>query len=782
MDESGNPAGAPPLRHGRIEAAEGRHFRTLFELGAAGTLSDGQLLERFATRKGAGAELAFAALVERHGPMVLRVARSALRDEHSAHDAFQATFLILARKGASLWVRDSIGPWLHAVAWRVASQARVAEARRRRSERSAARLESTSTRDDDRHDLARVLDEEIARLPAPYRSAVVACHLEGLTQHDAARRLGWPVGTLQSRLDRARRTLRDRLARRGYAPTLALPPLIPLSIPDALIHATARAATAVPTAGLAGPAVLALMEATTKGLFMTPWKIAAATLVMAGGLAASGLYLGQGQGQPARATDGLGVEAPQAPTDPKTDQPAPSAPAKAESGPTTVDLDIQGFKYPAPDQLLAAAGKRPKPEEPAVPPPADGPGRPALLAFFNSDSISENLKNNELDILVRAGYPVRSVPIKSIEDAPAARYKIASTKTVLLVDPEGVEIARHTGFLGPAELARFYNDNRPKVASPPASASTDQAEPELIDTSAPKPWETCVRIKIGHEGEPLGLCSGTIVQSTPGATIILTAAHNFRLKGGAKMWIAVELFDGVLVGRSPAKVGPSRATTPGSLIDIDFTHDVALIRIRSHRVLPASPVVPASWKPEAGMPMVAMGCSLGNDPTAWSTKILDPRVAMNNSTTHERFVEMKCEHRPAEGRSGGGLYTTDGYVAGVGNFADPHEKTGLYAVPEAIHRILDRNGLSAVYGGIPKPSNAAEPKKWDVATSEANPYIKRWDPAPPELPVPPAVSDTDRRLAELERKLDRVVEALDNLASGKKLEGPIGDFGSPRRR
>ena len=250
-------------------ATESRLLRTLFALGAVGSLTDGQLLERFATLGGDPAELAFATLVERHGPMVLRVARSALVDEHSADDALQATFLILARKARSLWVRDSLGPWLHAVAYRVASQSRSAEARRRLVEVDSARPEAHHPRESDRSDLRRAIHEEIERLPHPYRLAVVACHLDGQAQHEAAARLGWPVGTLQSRLDRGRRRLRDRLQRRGFAPWLGplagrFPP-----VPHALIDSTARAAATLQAggkaAGVIAPAVLALIETTTKG-------------------------------------------------------------------------------------------------------------------------------------------------------------------------------------------------------------------------------------------------------------------------------------------------------------------------------------------------------------------------------------------------------------------------------------------------------------------------------------------------------------------------------------
>ena len=100
-----------------------RQLGTVFNLGTTGDVTDGQLLERFATRGGEAGELAFAALVERHGPMVLRVCRHALGNANDAEDAFQVTFLILVKQARSLWVADSLGPWLHRVAHRVATRA-----------------------------------------------------------------------------------------------------------------------------------------------------------------------------------------------------------------------------------------------------------------------------------------------------------------------------------------------------------------------------------------------------------------------------------------------------------------------------------------------------------------------------------------------------------------------------------------------------------------------------------------------------------------------------------
>jgi RNA polymerase sigma factor (sigma-70 family) len=198
---------------GRSSAVR-KHLQVLFTAGAVGDLTDGELLERFVMRRDQGA---FEVLVERHGPMVLRVCRGVLADRHDAQDAFQATFLVLVRRAGSVRRRDSVASWLFGVAGRVAARARADAARRRRHEREAAAM---STRSDggegeDRPDPGPVLHEEVARLPEKYREAVVLCYLEGHTYEAAARRLRRPVGTIKVRLSRARDLLRGRLARRG---------------------------------------------------------------------------------------------------------------------------------------------------------------------------------------------------------------------------------------------------------------------------------------------------------------------------------------------------------------------------------------------------------------------------------------------------------------------------------------------------------------------------------------------------------------------------------------
>src|SRR5262249_30103589 len=156
------------------------------------------------------------ALVHRHGPRVLRVCRKTLRDPNDVQDAFQATFLVLVQKARSLWVRDSLGPWLHRVAHRVATRARSSAAGRREHERRAAATRPTHYSEPcDPEDVEAILHQEIDRLPERYRAPVVLCDLQGLTHERAARHLGWPVGTVKTRLARARELLRGRLSHRG---------------------------------------------------------------------------------------------------------------------------------------------------------------------------------------------------------------------------------------------------------------------------------------------------------------------------------------------------------------------------------------------------------------------------------------------------------------------------------------------------------------------------------------------------------------------------------------
>jgi len=273
-----------------------RHLRTLLELGSPSRLTDGQLLERFATRGDGSGELAFGVLVDRHGPMVLRACRSVVRDDHEAMDAFQATFLVLARKGRSLWVRDSIAPWLHRVARRVAGKARAGALRRRALERRLAGVAvgETSDRAVERSDLASIVHEEVDRLPERYRGPIVLCDLGGQTCEEAAQTLSCPVGTVASRLARGRARLRDRLARRGLAPLGALAlaestRAIGGEVPLALLSATLRAIHLHPAAIGPSSAVAAQLSGDiARSLLMDKIRAIAAASAVAATLAAVG--------------------------------------------------------------------------------------------------------------------------------------------------------------------------------------------------------------------------------------------------------------------------------------------------------------------------------------------------------------------------------------------------------------------------------------------------------------------------------------------------------------
>ncbi len=271
-----------------------RFLRVLFDAGAAGGLTDAELLERFLARDPGTAELAFAVLVERHGPLVQRVCRGVLRDQHLAEDAFQSTFLVLVKKASSLRVQTTLAPWLHSVAVRVSRDARATAAQRAKHERKAAELatELRSTETDPREDLERQLQEELAKLADRHRRPIVLCDIQGLTHEQAARLLGTPVGTIKSRLARGRDQLRSRLARRGMVhsggamPAILAAGAVKPELTTVLIDRTARLATLATehealTAANIPSSVAILAQGALKSMSISRLKIAAAVLLTA---------------------------------------------------------------------------------------------------------------------------------------------------------------------------------------------------------------------------------------------------------------------------------------------------------------------------------------------------------------------------------------------------------------------------------------------------------------------------------------------------------------------
>jgi polysaccharide biosynthesis/export protein len=179
-----------------------RDIQTLFDVGTASGLSDRQLLDRFVNRH--DAEASFEVLVLRHGPMVFRVCQNLLDDRNDAHDAFQATFLILVRRCRSMKRIESVGGWLYGVACRVAARARVESARRRTVEKRAAfrvveATDASQETDAEHAVFCPIIQEEVRRQPEKYHTVVVLCYWASLTHEQAATQIGCPVGTVRSR-------------------------------------------------------------------------------------------------------------------------------------------------------------------------------------------------------------------------------------------------------------------------------------------------------------------------------------------------------------------------------------------------------------------------------------------------------------------------------------------------------------------------------------------------------------------------------------------------------
>ena len=237
--------------------------------------TDRELLERFFRGQD---EAGFKTLVRRHGPRVLSVCRRVLHHEQDAEDAFQATFLVLARRGGSLANPELLGSWLYGVAHRIAMKIRARVARRRAQERYGASLNHAEEPLVDLawRELRSALDEELNRLPDKYRLPLVLCYLQGLTNEEAARRLGWPVGSISYRLARGRAMLRGRMrSHQREAPAGLLAFMLALEpgggqVSEGLIEATAHAAAGL-VRGEVGAGVLvservaALVKAALRG-------------------------------------------------------------------------------------------------------------------------------------------------------------------------------------------------------------------------------------------------------------------------------------------------------------------------------------------------------------------------------------------------------------------------------------------------------------------------------------------------------------------------------------
>ena len=348
----------------------GRHaaiqeLGTLLTDGAIGTLSDGQLLDRFVERRESST---FEAIVQRYGPLVWGVCRHVLRDHHDAEDAFQATFLVLARKAASVMPREKLGNWLYGVAVQTAMKARSTREKRRVRERQVReRVETEAVPDEHLNELLWRLDREVTRLPEKYRLPIVLCELEGKTHRQAAEQLGWPVGTVSGRLSRARSLLarpvvspRHGRSRSGRWESCWLMMWRRAGVPPELVRSTAQAASlstaGTATAGVVSARVAALTGEVLKTMLLNKLKLATAMLLVALALAAGGTSLTYRAHatEPAEQTKDAeksteqsnAAEVVQEEIPPPDEQPKPAEPPKAEqpkrvegtrTGPTEID-------------------------------------------------------------------------------------------------------------------------------------------------------------------------------------------------------------------------------------------------------------------------------------------------------------------------------------------------------------------------------------------------------------------------------------------------------------
>lgn len=264
-----------------------RHVQHLVEVQRNGSLSDHRLLERFATQRD---ETAFEVLVQRHGPMVLSVCRRVLGHEQDAEDAFQAAFLILARKGGEIRRKD-VGCFLYRLAYRLAIRARGQKVKRLcREHRTESVLAPDPVSEVTWREVRQIVDEETQRLPERLRSPLVLCYLEGKTQDEAAQLLGWSKSTLRRRLTQARERLQRRLVTRGLVPMVALTAsLFAEEIEAAALSALARTTVRAAVSGTASPSIAALVEAGCTLVSASKTKVATLLLLTVSLLSAAGV-------------------------------------------------------------------------------------------------------------------------------------------------------------------------------------------------------------------------------------------------------------------------------------------------------------------------------------------------------------------------------------------------------------------------------------------------------------------------------------------------------------
>ncbi|MBP3960272.1 sigma-70 family RNA polymerase sigma factor [Gemmata sp. G18] len=322
---------------------------------------DRDLLARFVTTRD---EEAFAEIVRRHGPMVLAACRRVTGRPHDAEDAFQAAFLVLARRAGHLTRPELLANWLYGVACRTALDARASRRRAEEHVVSAAPEPAAPHPRDDSADLRRVIDEELAKLPDKYRTAVVLCDLEGLPRHTAAAQLGIPEGTLSSRLAHARKVLGDRLARRGVTASVtaisavvgrdSLATVVPHTLTNTTVYAAARFVPGGIVPAGVSPAVSSLTDGVLKTMLATRLRQAFGIGLLACGLIGVGGALAQQLRVPVQDQDPLAALVPD---DREADVAPPKTAPKKIAAKGVEDDDVPYATFPTQAVVRIEEGK-----------------------------------------------------------------------------------------------------------------------------------------------------------------------------------------------------------------------------------------------------------------------------------------------------------------------------------------------------------------------------------------------------------------------------------------
>jgi RNA polymerase sigma factor (sigma-70 family) len=477
-------------------------------------LGDAELLERFVERRD---ETALAALVKRHGPMVWGVCRRVL-GHHDAEDAFQATFIVLVRKAASVKPREMVANWLYGVARQAALQALTA-ARRRSKEVQVAQMPDTEAPQDRWADMRPILDEELSRLPDHYRAVVVLCDLEGRSRKEVARQLGCPEGTVASRLARAREMLAKRLTQRGVAlsggalAAVLSQKIASAGVPVSVVSSTIKAASLCAAGQAAIPVkVAAVAEGVLKTMLVSKLKAAVAVVLVLGFLA-------------------IGATALTSRTASAQDDKPTEEPVKAQ------------LKVEEKDDARIAWGKE-----------VDGLQAGLSLADTRAYRLGEKVK---MEVKLRnVGKAEATITYRLLQEcAPQVTYDAGGRVSVSMPAPKDYYAVPIKRAIKPSETITLYN---PEVA-----VEVQKLEPlpgPVWPVTTPTIWVAAGKYKIAYGG---------MIQSHPKLT---TATVDFEVKAKENATAWGKEVDGVQVG---IRLGEDRAYKVGETVTL-------IVRLRNN--------------------------------------------------------------------------------------------------------------------------------------------------------------------------------------------------------